>query len=88
MKTTLDRFIPRQPGYAIEVLIGTGELAQAVRLHYRHDQRVVAEQSGLLCSLETTTAAAEDIIARNTTAARRFITLEARPTLGWRNPFD
>jgi hypothetical protein len=47
MRTFLERLIPRQPGYPIEVAIGTGEPGQAVRLHDRHDQGVVAEESGL-----------------------------------------
>jgi hypothetical protein len=39
-----DRLIPRQPGYPAEVLIGTGEPGQAVGLHDRHDQGIVAEE--------------------------------------------
>ena len=47
MRTFLDRIVTRQPGYPVEVAIGTGESGQVVGLHYRRDQGVVAEESGL-----------------------------------------
>jgi hypothetical protein len=47
MRTLLDRLIPRQPAHPVYVLIGTGELGQAVCLHHRHDQGVIAEEPGL-----------------------------------------
>ena len=43
MRTSLVRFISRQPGYTIEVAIGTGEPGQAVGLHHRQDQGIAAE---------------------------------------------
>ncbi len=46
-RSVSDGLIPRQPGYAVEVLIGTGELGQAIRLHHRHDQGIVVEKSHL-----------------------------------------
>src|SRR5438132_2034904 len=40
--------VTRNARHAVEVSVVTGKLGQAVRLHQRHDQRVVDEQAGLL----------------------------------------
>jgi len=47
LSSVSDGLIPRQPGYAVEVLIGTGELGQSIRLHHRHNQGIVAEEPHL-----------------------------------------
>ena len=43
MPTFLNRLIPREPGYPLEVGIVAGELGQTFGMQDRHDQRVIAE---------------------------------------------
>ena len=45
MRTFLIRFIPRQPGYPVEVGIVTGEVGETMGLHDRDDQGVAGEES-------------------------------------------
>jgi hypothetical protein len=47
MRTFLDRLLPSQRGYPVELMIGAGEPGHAARLRHRDDQGVVAEESGL-----------------------------------------
>ena len=44
MRTFLTRFIPRQPGYPVEVGIVAGEVGQTMGLHDRDDQGITHEQ--------------------------------------------
>ena len=48
MRTFLDRLIPRQPGYAVEVGIVTGEVGETMGLHDRDNQGVAGEEFELL----------------------------------------
>jgi hypothetical protein len=48
MRKTLDRFIPRQPRYAVEVGIITGEVGETVCLHDRDNQGIAPEKLELL----------------------------------------
>ena len=48
MRTFLDRLIPRQPGYPVEVGIVAGEVGETMGLHDRDDQGIADEEFELL----------------------------------------